>query len=396
MPARWIKDESIWAIAKKKAQSQGYSGDSLYAVTTEIYKKMGGRIQGRMEKSMKSQKDIIKKFFIDNPNPKDKQVHALAEKLNIDPDDIEEKIYSVLTDVMNSGDKVKGGLADKKTNKKYDKKQIKMGIKVEMEHTDDPIIAREIAMDHLTEDPIYYTKLMKMEGKLHKSYRYIMNGFDELLKAKKAQVGETRHRKGGLYKKTGPNKWIQVKKGPSKKPIRKKGGIKEGIAIGAKVGETIAEPTPLKVVQTGLSTISPDKAKQIQDENNSDVFSPGRFINFGNAPQYMPVNERKKLFARDMKVGDIGFKIHNLERKKPPKNINKIDKLRNEWKANNNKKINQLKKEKSEVVKKGRELKKKYVGIKVKKDSKKIDKENQNPYGMPKYEHRENIRHARD
>jgi hypothetical protein len=30
-----------------------------------------------------------------------------------------------------------------------------------MEHTDDEEIAREIAMDHLTEDPKYYTKLIR-------------------------------------------------------------------------------------------------------------------------------------------------------------------------------------------------------------------------------------------
>lgn len=37
--------------------------------------------------------------------------------------------------------------------------QLTAGITVEMEHTRDPRIAREIACDHLTEDPSYYTKL---------------------------------------------------------------------------------------------------------------------------------------------------------------------------------------------------------------------------------------------
>lgn len=41
--------------------------------------------------------------------------------------------------------------------------QMEMGIKVEMEHTDDLSIAAEIAKDHLTEDPDYYTKLKKIE-----------------------------------------------------------------------------------------------------------------------------------------------------------------------------------------------------------------------------------------
>ena len=37
--------------------------------------------------------------------------------------------------------------------------QIQMGTKVEMEHTDDKDEAKKIAMDHLKEDPHYYTKL---------------------------------------------------------------------------------------------------------------------------------------------------------------------------------------------------------------------------------------------
>jgi len=38
-----------------------------------------------------------------------------------------------------------------------------MGIKVEMEHTTNPVIARTIAKDHLDEYPDYYTRLTKME-----------------------------------------------------------------------------------------------------------------------------------------------------------------------------------------------------------------------------------------
>lgn len=77
-------------------------------------------------------------------------------------------------------EKLKGGKADKKTfedlvnkNKKHGKQlseletqlknQLKKGIKVEMEHTKDEVIAKEIAMDHLFEDPNYYTKLDKVE-----------------------------------------------------------------------------------------------------------------------------------------------------------------------------------------------------------------------------------------
>jgi hypothetical protein len=41
--------------------------------------------------------------------------------------------------------------------------QLVKGIKVEMEHTTDKDTAREIALDHLKEDPKYYDKLTKVE-----------------------------------------------------------------------------------------------------------------------------------------------------------------------------------------------------------------------------------------
>lgn len=43
--------------------------------------------------------------------------------------------------------------------------QLKRGIKVEHEHTGDAETAKKIAMDHIFEDPEYYTKLAKVEEK---------------------------------------------------------------------------------------------------------------------------------------------------------------------------------------------------------------------------------------
>jgi hypothetical protein len=50
-----------------------------------------------------------------------------------------------------------------KTTAKHIKDQLKIGIEVEMEHTDDPKVALSICMDHLVESPDYYTKLKEME-----------------------------------------------------------------------------------------------------------------------------------------------------------------------------------------------------------------------------------------
>jgi len=72
-----------------------------------------------------------------------------------------------------SNNKVKGGLADKLSVKDIAKKfdvssakienEFKMGIKVELEHTKDKAVAKDIAMDHLAEMPDYYTRLNKLE-----------------------------------------------------------------------------------------------------------------------------------------------------------------------------------------------------------------------------------------
>ena len=62
--------------------------------------------------------------------------------------------------MINNLVKLPGGVGDESTTDKVDPTQLSIGIQIEMEHTNDPDIAKEIAMDHLTEDPKYYTKLV--------------------------------------------------------------------------------------------------------------------------------------------------------------------------------------------------------------------------------------------
>lgn len=79
--------------------------------------------------------------------------------------------------------KVKGGKADGKTPESIAKKhgvsvkeiekEIEAGVKIEVEHTKDKALAREIAMDHIWEFPKYYTHpkygLLAMEKKMEKA-----------------------------------------------------------------------------------------------------------------------------------------------------------------------------------------------------------------------------------
>ena len=64
--------------------------------------------------------------------------------------------------------KVPGGKADGKKPSDFDPKEMEMGKKIEMEHTNDKGLAEDISMDHLEEFPDYYTELDKMEKKLKK------------------------------------------------------------------------------------------------------------------------------------------------------------------------------------------------------------------------------------
>ena len=49
-------------------------------------------------------------------------------------------------------------------DEEFDEDELTLGIKIESEHTDDPVIAKSIAKDHLSEIPDYYTRLVKMEA----------------------------------------------------------------------------------------------------------------------------------------------------------------------------------------------------------------------------------------
>jgi len=46
---------------------------------------------------------------------------------------------------------------------KFDANELAKGIAIEKEHTDDEELAKNIAKDHLTEIPDYYTRLARME-----------------------------------------------------------------------------------------------------------------------------------------------------------------------------------------------------------------------------------------
>jgi len=99
------------------------------------------------------------------------------------PAQIKKKMkHLYLKEEFDSSEVLKGGISDRLTlidlAKKHDQKgyyaledmvdfltrQLAEGIYIELEHSKDPQKAREIAMDHLTEDPNYYIRIKKIEN----------------------------------------------------------------------------------------------------------------------------------------------------------------------------------------------------------------------------------------
>ena len=97
--------------------------------------------------------DMFKLF----PVVTDDMIKKLAANLNMPEDVLENEIYAIMSSFWNRG------LFHDNPNVPIDPQQLQMGIKVEMEHTDNIFVAERISLDHLVELPNYYSHLSSME-----------------------------------------------------------------------------------------------------------------------------------------------------------------------------------------------------------------------------------------
>jgi len=95
----------------------------------------------------------VKINLFEEEKKNDDTVDAKIKDVDIESDHDVERLIQQKDDV---GDVVKGGLGKKSTSSEFDFEQLKKGLKVELEHTDDPLVALDIAFDHLKEDSKYY------------------------------------------------------------------------------------------------------------------------------------------------------------------------------------------------------------------------------------------------
>ena len=108
---------------------------------------------------------VLINFFTMYQDPADDLIHQLADKLEIEHSDLEKEIYGLLSSFLYNGLYNDKKRSDGKVP--IDKGQLEKGIKVEMEHTSNELVAQRIALDHLTEIVDYYNRLEKMEEAAH-------------------------------------------------------------------------------------------------------------------------------------------------------------------------------------------------------------------------------------
>lgn len=155
-------------------------------------------------------------------------------------------------------ERIPGGRARDLDPSAFDPEELARGVQVEREHTPDPAVAREIAMDHLTEFPDYYTRLDRMEAEARgKKTAAVPKKYEHI--DFKPPEGVANAAKKGLE--------LRQKASPSNR-----GGLTPTQAAEEGIGSGVQRAVNLK----NRDTVSPDVIKQMtgffaRHEKNKDV-----------------------------------------------------------------------------------------------------------------------------
>lgn len=125
-------NEKIMSILDEMAKKKMSPEDAL------------SRLREKEEEAPATEEDVMH-FLVENPEPTDV------------PDDIADTIYSLAAKFS------KFMLVDGKSNQgehQYDSKEIEAGMKVEAEHSSEPMIQHKISSDHCAEFPKYYSEIL--------------------------------------------------------------------------------------------------------------------------------------------------------------------------------------------------------------------------------------------
>lgn len=169
-------DENLMDIAFAAFGSDSKLSTKVVTNTGEMMKVMSTIIH--IIKTIKEKHPDIERILYSpsTRGPQDtarEKLYAAFVKKHLPNATIEKYDDDIVVTINESTEKLEGGLADGMNitdlAKHHDvpvkeiSSQLVKGIKVELEHTKDDKVAKEVAMDHLYEDPKYYTKLEKVE-----------------------------------------------------------------------------------------------------------------------------------------------------------------------------------------------------------------------------------------
>jgi hypothetical protein len=144
-----MKFEKIAKLAEYAIKSSNLEKITTVLKTIKRYRQAGLELHGEFGAENLAFKALRSKGIIERLYEKLNELHS--RKLSIPESKMLDKPTMTVTQLANLHKVDRGHIED----------QLQKGIKVEMEHTKQYDTAKEIALDHLKEDPNYYTKLSK-------------------------------------------------------------------------------------------------------------------------------------------------------------------------------------------------------------------------------------------
>jgi tRNA nucleotidyltransferase/poly(A) polymerase len=245
---------------------------------------------------------------------------------------------------LNEKQELKGGKADKLTLPQIAKKhklpiedltsQLKLGIKTEMEHTDNKSKAKEIAMDHLAENPKYYTKLKKakLEETVIDSLKTSFIESEEIPSKLKTDIDIEYH------KKLNPKFWLNnhLKTNVRKKLLALAKFYFRQLDLGVKLKDIIFTGSLANYNYTNLSDIDLHLIIDYKELTDDEEFAKEFFgdkralwadsneIKINGYPVEIYVQDESELSSKGM--GSLYSLLKNKWIKKPKYNLPNVDK----------------------------------------------------------------------
>lgn len=165
MMNNYVSFKQFWNDIKSKFSQE--TGQNMHHPMAILASLEGMPEDSELRMKLKPLEDALSKQVSDRKEVEEPEMEE-SEEIKTDQDfttsqDDIPPIDQAIDEPDAGEEELEGGLADGEEPTKYEPQQILRGMEVEMEHTDDPKVALEIAMDHLEEIPDYYDHLDKME-----------------------------------------------------------------------------------------------------------------------------------------------------------------------------------------------------------------------------------------